>query len=91
MKKDRTPDDIPIPEPNVGTHEVELGTNQEEWTEEQVRFILCNPFVVGMGPFPSVIPDEQWIRCNARLIRDEGPEQFLVNLLAVLRDSFEES
>ncbi|HLE60059.1 MAG TPA: hypothetical protein VI700_00840 [Thermoanaerobaculaceae bacterium] len=42
-----------------------------------------------MGPFPRMVPDDMWIGSAAKLIRAEGPEQFLVNMLYVLRRSFE--
>jgi hypothetical protein len=37
-----------------------------------------------------LVPDEEWIRCAAKAIRAEGPEQFLVNMLDVLRQSLKE-
>jgi hypothetical protein len=43
----------------------------------------------GIGPFPQLVPDDQWIRAAAKAIRADGPEQFLVNMLHVLRESLE--
>jgi hypothetical protein len=34
--------------------------------------------------------DAVWVRACAKLIEEEGPEQFLVNLLYVLRECFQE-
>ena len=31
--------------------------------------------------------DEQWVRCAAKAIAEDGPEQFLVNMLYVLRQA----
>jgi hypothetical protein len=58
-------------------------------TEAKVRGIICNPVYAGIGPFPALVSDETWIRSAAKLIREEGPEQFLVNMLYLARRSFE--
>lgn len=59
------------------------------WSEEQVRAITTNPIYAGFGPFQRAErDDEAWVRAAAREIREQGPEQFLVNLLVCLRASF---
>ena len=55
------------------------------WTEEQVRGLVSNPLYAGIGPYPALVTDEQWVRAAKQAIREVGTEQFLVNLLAVLR------
>jgi hypothetical protein len=77
--------DVPIPMPNVS---VRAGDDTGEWTPEQVRGTLCNPIYAGIGPFPALVPDDAWVRSAALLISKEGSEQFLVNLLFVLRQVF---
>jgi hypothetical protein len=62
----------------------DLGT----MTPEKVRSLFCNPIYVGIGPFPGLVDDETWVRAAARMIAEEGAEQFLVNMLYVLRQSF---
>ncbi len=59
-----------------------------EMTEDKIRGIVCNPVYAGIGPFPGLIPDEQWVRAAATMVEEDGTEQFLVNLLHVLRQSF---
>ena len=56
---------------------------------EKIRGVICNPIYAGVGPFPRMVSDETWIGSAAKLVRDEGPEQFLVNMLYVLRRSFD--
>ena len=63
-------------------------SGETNWTPEKVRAIVCNPIYAGLGPYPRLHSDEDWIRGAAKLIAEEGAEQFLVNLLAVLRPSF---
>ena len=46
--------------------------------------MIANPIYAGIGPYPQFIPDEQWIRCAAKAMAEDGPEQFLVNMLHVL-------
>jgi hypothetical protein len=75
-----------LPAPTV---EVPMSGAEGEWTEEQVRGILCNPIYAGIGPFPALISDKRWIRAAAKMIAEDGEVQFLVNLLYVLRESFE--
>jgi hypothetical protein len=51
--------------------------------------ILVNPIYAGVGPFPRLVEDAAWVRAGARLIEEEGADQFLVNLLYVLRECFQ--
>lgn len=75
----------PLPAPNAS---VCTGLDEGDLTEKQVRGMICNPIYAGIPPFPALVSDETWIRCAALLVRGEGPEQFLVNLLFVLRQVF---
>ncbi len=61
--------------------------DKESLSEEEVRGLFCNPIYAGVGPYPQIIDDETWVAAAAAVIRDEGPEQFLVNMLYVLRQS----
>jgi hypothetical protein len=66
------------------------GTPPHELSPEAVKGILVNPLYTGVGPFPRLVEDAAWVRACARLIADEGADQFLVNLLHVLRECFQE-
>jgi hypothetical protein len=70
---------------------MKLSGSGMDFTEEEVRGLIANPVYTGIGPFPQLVPDEEWIRCAAKAIRVEGPEQFLVNMLYVLRRSLKEA
>ena len=78
--------DTPIPAPNVT---VRTGDDTGEWTPEQIMGVRCNPIYAGISPFPKLVSDEAWVKSAAILISEEGSEQFLVNLLFVLREVFE--
>jgi hypothetical protein len=56
-------------------------------TEAAIRGILCNPLYAGIGPFPRTVSDEQWVSAAGAQIAAGGTEQFLVNMLAMLRAS----
>jgi len=71
----------PLPKPTV----VVPMSGETEWTAEKVRAIFCNPIYAGLGPYPRLKTDEEWVRGAARDIAEDGAEQFLVNLLFVLR------
>jgi hypothetical protein len=73
--------------PFVTAHTPSGAESPGEFTAEELRGILTNPIYAGLGPYPQIIADEVYIAAAARLIREQGPEQFLVNLLAVLREA----
>lgn len=73
-----------LPEPNA---EMRFGGNEREWTPEEVYGILCNPVYAGIGPYPSLIDDKLWVRSACKLIDEVGAEQFLVNVLYLLRQT----
>ena len=87
FQKQTREENVPIPPPNAM---VRISDDEGEWTEEQIKGIICNPIYAGIGPFPSFVSDEVWIRCASKQISNEGAEQFLVNLLTVLRECFPE-
>lgn len=76
--------DKPLPKVNV--EHVAAG-DFGEMTPEKVRGMICNPVYTGLGPYEAILDDEKWIRSAVRMIETEGSEQFLVNLLYVLRQS----
>jgi hypothetical protein len=75
----------PLPKPNA---KMKLsGSSMAQLTEEEVRGMIANPIYAGIGPYPQLIPDEQWVRCAAKAIAEDGAEQFLVNMIHVLRQA----
>ena len=77
--------DASLPEPNV---EMRMSGDDGEWTAEQVRGIRANPCYASIGPYPALVPDVDWVHNAVKVIQDDGAEQFLVNMLAMLRASF---
>ena len=63
-------------------------TAMNEMTPDEIRGMLINPIFTGLGPYPSVVSDEDWVENCKRLLQEDGAEQFLVNLLYVLREVF---
>ena len=61
-----------------------------ELTPEAVKGMLINPIYTDVGPFARLVEDEAWVRACAKLIEEEGVEQFLVNQLYVLRNCLHE-
>jgi hypothetical protein len=75
----------PLPAPNVIV--ARSGTPMHELSPEAVKGILVNPIYTGVGPYPRLVEDAVWVRACAKLIeQEEGAQQFLVNLLYVLRE-----
>ena len=80
-------DDLPdLPEPDVEF----LTSDQlpDHWTEAGIKGIVMNPVYAGVGGFPPYISDKQWVAACKRVMEQDSPEQFLVNLLFVLRKTF---
>ncbi len=75
--------DKPLPKVNVKYATGDMS----DMTEDKLRGIIANPIYAGLGPYPALIDDEQWIRSALTMIETEGAEQFLVNMLYVLRQS----
>lgn len=74
------------PRPKVNVKFAAAGSSVE-MTPEILRGLVCNPICTGMGPFPALIDDETWVHAASRAIEDDGAEQFLVNMLYVLRQA----
>jgi hypothetical protein len=68
---------------------VAFATNEDagQLTEAQVAGMICNPIYAGMGPYPALVSDEEWVRTAATMIQKEGAEQYLVNMLHMLHQS----
>jgi hypothetical protein len=58
------------------------------WTAEDVKGMAMNPVYAGVAPYPKMIEDERWIAVVRRIVEDDGPDQFLVNLLYLLRRTY---
>jgi hypothetical protein len=78
----------PLPAPNVVV--ARSGTPLQELSPEAVKGILVNPVYAGIGPFPKLVEDAARVRAYAKLIEEEGADKFLVNMLIVLRECFQE-
>jgi hypothetical protein len=57
-------------------------------TEGDVMYMVANPVYAGIGPFPQIIPDAQWIDAFAKLIQEKGAKPALELLLVNLRAAF---
>ena len=50
--------------------------------------MLTNPVYTGMGPYPAIIRDEDWLDANARLIEEDGSEIVIRSILSRFQDTF---
>ena len=75
----------PLPTPNVV-----VANPLDQPSPQAIKGMLINPIYTGVGPFPRLVEDAAWVRACAKLIQEEGADQFLVNLLHVLRECFRE-
>ena len=52
--------------------------------------LFATPMYTGLADFPRFVSDERWVHSAALLMRDSGIEQFLVNMLYLIRRSARE-
>ncbi len=83
-KKFKRPNKTPLPKPNV---EFAAAGDSGEMTSEKIRGMIANPIYAGVGPYPAIIDEEEWVRSAVKMIKTEGAAQYLVNMLYVLRKS----
>jgi len=62
---------------------------EKKWTKDEVLKIVCNPIYTGMGPFPQIIDEEQWLVAACKTIRKDGALTFLQAMLCSLREAFD--
>ncbi len=88
MSKRKQPSqgDSPAKLPKV-TARFRPSDSQGQVTAEEVKGMICNPVYAGIGPYPQIVDDDTWVRAAARMIKEDGAEQFLVNMLYVLRQT----
>lgn len=75
----------PIPKPTAEF----VSSGDYPSSDAKVRGLVCNPIYAGLGPFPGLVSDEQWVHAATIMIREDGAAQFLVNMLHVLRSTFD--
>ena len=64
------------------------GDDPAKFGEAGIKGVVMNPIYTGIGQYPKYIADDQSIARARRILAEDGPDQFLVNLLYVLRRSF---
>jgi hypothetical protein len=68
--------------------------DREGWTAGDVTGMIANPFyaiTIDEGlclPHEPMISEDDWVKANAKLISELGPEACLRNLLAVLKGNY---
>jgi hypothetical protein len=59
-----------------------------EWTGDDVAKIVTNPIYAGIGPYPAMVPEDQWVQAVAKLIKERGAAPVLRDMLKNLREAF---
>jgi hypothetical protein len=75
-----------LPLPNVIVPE--SGDDPAKFGIPGVKGMTMNPIYAGVAPYPQMIEDKLWLGAAKRLLEEDGPDQFLVNMLYVLRRTF---
>ena len=58
------------------------------WTGDDVAKIITNPVYAGIGPYPAMVPEDQWVEAVAKLIKERGAAPVLRDMLKNLREAF---
>jgi hypothetical protein len=61
------------------------GKPVDQWSEAELTGVAINPVVTGLGQHPRVVSDEDWVASCLRILEEDGPAQFLTDVLHVLR------
>ena len=59
-----------------------------QWTPSALRDMLTNPIYTGMGPYPAIIQDNDWLDANAKLIEEDGSEVVIRSIMARFQETF---
>ena len=78
--------DVPLPDVSYPGDRDWL---ENDWNEEMIGGMICNPVYAGIPPFPKMIDDPTWIRAGLRMVELKGLQQYLVNLLYELKKSIQ--
>lgn len=57
--------------------------------EKDIKEIITNPVYTGIGPYPQLISDKQFIQAAKRFVKDYSLDEYLKLLLANLRASLD--
>ena len=75
--------DLPVPDVEF----IPSGTPSSEFTEAGIKGMFMNPVYAGVAQFPALVNDKQWVAECRKILEQDGPEQFLVNMLFLLRET----
>ena len=78
-------EEIKLPSPDAAL--VESGNELLRLGSAALKHLAINPIYAGIGSFPRTVTDAQWIAVARTVLAEDGPEQFLVNMLFALRQT----
>lgn len=58
-------------------------------SDDAAVYLIGNPIYAGLSPYNGVLSDRMWVYLNVKLLDEIGPEQYLVNLLYMLRETYD--
>ena len=61
----------PLPAPNVTSPE--SGDDPAKFGEAGPRGMVMNPVYAGVGDYPRMVPDDQWVAAARRVLEADGP------------------
>jgi hypothetical protein len=62
----------------------DLNTSPHSWSNAELRGVVLNPVMTGIGRHPRMITDEDWVMNCEKDVEQNGLAQFLTDLLHIL-------
>lgn len=65
------------------------GGGERQWTVNDVQRVISDPRTAGVGGWPAIISENDWVAANVRMIAEMGADRYLRTLLAGLHENFD--
>lgn len=74
--------------PNSPEEFFKAAGDRAPFSGDDILDMVCNPVYAGMGPFPAIVTDDQWVAAVARVIESHGVETVLQRVVRNLNNAF---
>lgn len=75
----------PQPNTSLPAPTVDLMDTERRSRADLLRRIGCTPYMAGLPPLEPYLSEAQWIALAKKVLEEDGPAQYFVNMFALLR------
>lgn len=58
--------------------------SEQGWTAQDVAQILANPVYAGLGPYPPIVSDDDWVNAQVMRVQEQGAGESLALIRSVV-------